>query len=195
MIINDEAGWILTSPSKCGTESIMSMVKKANVPYMYYQMPKHARVVPDEFRDYTRYMVVRNPYDRMWSAYQWLRRRKWWRHDEIVQMNFGQYCRMIYRLRDQHFDMLEDPTVHGGMSDWLFSCSDIAMAWEPTRVWRLEDEFDRMVRQLALGVEIKHTNADKSGVQPSWSRMADAYTNGAWAIEDCEQFGYELVNG
>lgn len=192
MIINENDGWILTSPSKCGTESVMSMVKKLGVDGLYYSMPKHARVVPDAYSEYRPYMLVRNPYDRMWSAYQWLRRRKWWEHERISRMNFGSYCKMIKDLRWDNMELLDDPAVHGGMSDWLFSCTDIDSTWEPEVVFRLEDEFEDTAEELKLGSVIKHVNADKSGDKPKWTNAAIRLVNEAWAIEDCERFGYDL---
>lgn len=66
MIVGD--GFVIATPTKCGTHSWEALARA--VPSMELIRPQHLMVVPEEYEDHDRYIVVRDPYERlisMWS--------------------------------------------------------------------------------------------------------------------------------
>lgn len=98
MLISHKHEFIVAMPTKCGTNSLRNMalkwVRDGGDPDVLMEHPKlrHRMDVPEGCEEYQRYIVVRNPFHRMVSSFQWLLDHKnQWRHDELNKVLVEQY--------------------------------------------------------------------------------------------------------
>lgn len=84
MLVSDKYGFLIATPTKCGTTSLQGLVKqwqklggKPNVLRLIHgeDETKHRMVPLVEHWGYDRHIVVRDPRDRLCSMYEWLRRK------------------------------------------------------------------------------------------------------------------------
>lgn len=134
MIVSD-AGFIIATPTKCGTTTLEEMCRrhrggrkgtpKENFRIMDWAKPRrqHSMAMDVSLRNYQRFMMVRNPYDRWCSIYEYLRaphnytkwgakqiqgaewRGTWHYHDpERTRrpMTFGEFLEFIIRERKEY---------------------------------------------------------------------------------------------
>lgn len=78
MLISDEHMFLVALPTKCGTNSMRNMAaaweRDGGNPLVLREIPalRHRMDVPAGCEDYRRAIIVRNPYDRLVSAFQYL---------------------------------------------------------------------------------------------------------------------------
>lgn len=92
MLISDKYEFIIATPVKTGTTSLqslaMSWLRRDGDPHVLRLMSghggettKHRMCPPHGLEHYTRYMTVRNPFTRVPSMYEWMRK---WPHPSVL---------------------------------------------------------------------------------------------------------------
>ncbi len=139
------------------------------------------KVLPAEvFDSYFKFAFVRNPWDRLVSEYEFIRRRPdHGRHSKVTKMNFNEYIVYQSRRRDAHqIDMLADKQGNILM--------DFIGKFES-----LDEDWDRVATKLGIeNRELGHRK--KSGIkdykayytQETWDLVADLWKR------DILAFGY-----
>lgn len=92
MLISHEFKFIVGLPTKCGTNSMRNMALKHERHSkeswrQLHERPelRHRLDVPADCEDYNRAMIIRNPFSRIVSMYEYLRRHKWeWKYKDIM---------------------------------------------------------------------------------------------------------------
>lgn len=186
MILGEK--FVISTPTKVATESLMRLAK--DYPSLLrYEPPKHSRFAPEGYIQ--RIMIVRDPYDRMESAYKWLSRRKWW--DEMNGLEFTDYLIFIRQLRRNNLLYLYDPrcqSQNNKMWDWIFNQTDFFDVYQPTKTVRLEDGWDWLWDLLGVELEMPHINKATSS-EIEWTAKDIKLVDDCWASDDCFAFGYK----
>lgn len=124
MLVSDKYRFIIACPTKTGTNSLRAVVEKwkrsgGDVRVLNLlsgeDSTRHRIAPPPGKESYTRYMMVRNPVERLVSMYEYLRRKEWeWSAKEIlrVEADKGREAAwvhmleiiMLYRDSDGYFD-------------------------------------------------------------------------------------------
>ena len=90
MIISHDGEFLIGTPTKCGTHTLEAVAKRAERRGLGSQLciagpiapdtsrRQHHMYVPKEWAHYRRLLLVRNPYDRAVSLYEWLRDPAWY---------------------------------------------------------------------------------------------------------------------
>jgi hypothetical protein len=91
MIVSHKHKFIIALPTKNGTNSFRNMalgfVRNGGDPDIVQELPKlrHRMDVPEGCEGYQRAIVIREPYSRVASMYEYLRRHSWeWKYDQIA---------------------------------------------------------------------------------------------------------------
>ena len=92
MLISHKHEFIVGLPTKCGTNSMRNMAINYNKRGTHwdelYEIKelRHRMDIPVEYEHYTRAIVVRNPFARVVSMYEYLRRHSWeWKNKDILE--------------------------------------------------------------------------------------------------------------
>ena len=90
MIVSHDGEFLIGTPTKCGTHTLEAVAKRAERRGLGSQLciagpiapdtsrRQHHMYVPAEWAQYRRLLLVRNPYDRAVSLYEWLRDPAWY---------------------------------------------------------------------------------------------------------------------
>ena len=139
------------------------------------------KVLPDEiFNSYFKFAFVRNPWDRLVSEYEFIRRRpNHGRHSKVIRMEFDEYIVYQSKRRDAHqIDMLADKQGNLLM-DFVGKFENLEKDW--------------LYVAKKLGIENKELgHRKKSGIkdykayytQENWDLVADLWHR------DIDAFGY-----
>ena len=139
------------------------------------------KVLPDEiFNSYFKFAFVRNPWDRLVSEYEFIRRRpNHGRHPKVIRMEFDEYIVYQSKRRDAHqIDMLADKQGNLLM-DFVGKFENLEKDW--------------LYVAKKLGIENKELgHRKKSGIkdykayytQENWDLVADLWHR------DIDAFGY-----
>lgn len=91
MLISHEHKFIVGLPTKCGTNSMRNMaltyMRTAGTEELQeVRELRHRLAVPEGCEGYQRAMVIRNPFSRVTSMYEYLRRNTWeWKYKELME--------------------------------------------------------------------------------------------------------------
>lgn len=203
MIVADGEFIIATTP-KCGTYSWRSFANI--VPGMRQVLPLHTMDVPDELAGLTRYINVRDPYDRLVSIWTYLRiSETQYGHRVVKDMSFKQF---LYWFAEQK-SMADDAEWRMGKSPWTWtktqsqSMDRLSGGIVPVTPLKLE-EIDESVRLLVerhnlvipdgkLRKGMFHGNRTEQHRKPfAWTIETIALAkNSCGAGEDAKRFGYK----
>lgn len=179
----------------------------------------HLMVPPPEYALLDRFLITRDPYDRLVSIYNFLRRnRSQWGSDEIQGFTFSQFVTWFARKRKEYMD---DPKLTSRRAPWLW----LMNCWEnwnlmlsvPGRLmpgmtnclaWKLEEANDLLamlkdVYEIPTHRDTMYRGNTADSVRgekgSSWkigkyysSRKTLNTVNEMWAAEDCKKFFYPL---
>ena len=210
-------GFVIANPTKTGKESIEALAKVTDG--MFYIRTNHMMPVPEQYADYDRHMMTRDPYHRLISIWNYIGRRKTdWGH-EMAQKPFHEF---VPEFLDARAKLLthESTDTYGAPGVWIYNqtdnwnilCSDAHLDGSysvPCYQWKLE-EADAMVGWMMVrygiepGREFPRTNTadnhkERSGQRPGPYRLATYYVGKKlrsrvweeWSGEDCRTFGYD----
>lgn len=93
MLVSHEYKFIVGLPTKCGTNSMRNMAiahargssRKKDELHEIKEL-RHRMDVPEGCEDYARAIIIRNPFSRIVSMYEYLRRNTWeWKYKDIME--------------------------------------------------------------------------------------------------------------
>ena len=210
MIVDHENRFIIATPTKCGTTSIEALARSRGkrLGLSTVRPRQHRMVVPEEYVSFRRYMMVRNPYDRLASIYLYLSNPSnysQWAHWEVVDKTFTQFCYWYIKQRE-HYGIQSACDPGGAASDdkwyrspnlWLVSLGECQRVLKPHDFIRLENlaEDLKSTGRDDWGGNMLHsnrsTNRKKETRSMYSSKQALQRVNEAFAFVDCMQLGYE----
>jgi len=210
MIVDLEYGSVIATPTKCGTTSIEALARSrgSRLGLTTVRPRQHRMVVPDEYANFRRYMMVRNPYDRLASIYLYLSNPSnysQWAHWEVVDKTFTQFLYWYVRMRD-HYNIQLAVDPGGAAHDdrwykspnlWLVSLGECMQVLQPQGLIRLENlEADlKETGRDEWGGKMLHsnrsTNRKKETRAMYGSKQALQKVNQSFLLSDCERLGYE----
>lgn len=95
MIVSETHRFVIATPVKTATKSIESAARRGGLRQV--KPLEHRMGVPKEYEDYDRFIMVRNPWARLPSVYEWLRRdgnkSQWPRGHQAATEPFGAFLR------------------------------------------------------------------------------------------------------
>lgn len=201
--------FVLATPSRCGTHSFQALAR--STPGMEWIPTMHSMEVPEQYDDLDRILIVRDPYDRLVSIWDLLRR--WtamWGHREMKDMTFDEFVHWFHAKRHLH---MRDPKATSKRAPWLWlwNCTENANVFMPSQVLYLE-EADLALKYLIAnyGIQPKkrdievmyrgNTSDNSRGGKRGWDlerfyskKRTLATVNDMWAAMDCESFGYGAI--
>lgn len=184
--------YVIASPTKTGTKSLVTLARSRPELGLRYVPNGHRMHAPAGCAHFTRHLIVRNPYARLASIYDYLRRRVGdWGHREAASLSFPVWLDHFLDLRRDfsaaNYDA-EPPSI------WLatqYECWRILMA---DHFWRLEEIGD-LLRALKIDAELPRVNQG-----PARRRLSAVFTKHCrqrvweeWSRMDCEWFGYKRL--
>lgn len=130
MLVSHEFEFIVGMPTKCGTNSMRNMANKhaqgsARKHDELHEIKelRHRMDVPNGCEHYSRAMIIRNPFSRIVSMYEYLRRHNWeWKYKDIIaaEERLGRrkaWTWFLNMLIDEQVEAAEKPydrrKVHG----------------------------------------------------------------------------------
>lgn len=128
MLLSHEYQFIVGLPTKCGTNSMRNMGIKSNRSGRAHELHeirelRHRMDVPEGCGSYTRAIVIRNPFSRLVSMYEYLRRHSWeWKYSWIMEQErkHGRelaWNHFLHMMIDEQLEAAEKPywarKVHG----------------------------------------------------------------------------------
>lgn len=178
------AGYVIANPTKTGTQSLVQLARENPRLGLIYRSKGHGMTVPSEFADYTRHLVVRDPYQRLCSIYDHARRSKGL-SGLRAELPFPRWV-------SYYLDMRRLWKGNGGACDdmpgmWYNNQADCWRALKGNYFWPLE-QIDKLLLTLHLP-QISCLNTSPCP-HPSYDGVDLARLNDEWAGEDCETFGY-----
>lgn len=117
MIVSDRHKFLIATPTKTGAQSLRAMaetwVRRGGDPSQLRQhWPlEHRMSIPEGSEDYARWIVVRDPYRRLVSMYNYLRRPGYyqqWEHEAAAARTFTDWLAWYAEQRDR-YDTAEWP--------------------------------------------------------------------------------------
>lgn len=163
MIVSMTKRIVICTPMKTGTNSLLAALVRPGE--FEHVRPTHG-VEYETGAGWRRVLVVRDPYERLWSQFQYMSRRA----NEFDRFpGDSDFSRFLHFHRAQRLD----PQL-----GW--NCSRIADAFRPTEVWKLEE----------IGRWMPRLNASPS--RPARFSKRDLKFMRPYALPDCERFGYEV---
>ena len=198
--------FVLATPSKCGTHSFKALANATTG--MQWINTMHLMEVPEEYSDLDRILIVRDPYDRLVSIYNFLlHNRSQWGSNAIQGMSFDEFVEWFGGQRGLH---LTDPRATSRRAPWLWlwSCSENERIFLPDTFWHLEDadeclkwlieEYSLRTKKRDLETMYRGNTADSYRAGQTWP-LSQYYrrkstlrrVNRMWAEADCKLFDYE----
>lgn len=182
MLVATDGSWAFALPKKTGSQSLSGMLAAddngggdgVNV----------AKTI-GAFHDYKwegdgrRYMVVRDPRERLASMY-------WWSKKE---QNFNQGPGGADEWLQRFAAMLDQPRI-GDMDEWLVTQGEMARVFQPDKIFRFEEGLDAVVAYLGLYVRTQCRNVTK---EKNHERLAFSQTFKAIPSEICDWLDDDLL--
>lgn len=196
-------GFIIATPTKCASHSWEALAKA--VPELRWVMPQRHRMAPPEgCEDFDRYFCVRDPYERLVSAWSFIchsTNRSQWRAKEVRGMNLRDW--LVWFLKQQAWAN-ERPVQIRAPWHWTMTLrQNLAILGEPAQPIHTEDVDDWM-RILAdrYGFTLperrkqegmyRSNRAEQHRPAYNLSPAIIGLMNAAGAGADAERFGYPV---
>ena len=168
--------WAFGTPKKTGTHSVHSMLKQHGEIISPWHEPRWN--LPETC---TRYMIVRHPLDRLASMYWFSRRVK---------------SAWLKKHADQGLEQWLEHFMRGDNTQWNGTLDAFASIWRPTKVFKIEDGFERIADHMFLSHSItctpRKTNVTKSraDVAETFSEVSSELMKAVhnWAQADMERW-------
>ena len=183
MIVNDKLKFVFVSMTKCGTQSINTLLTKEFGGQRYTNVKKK---IDDNNLDYFKFTVSRNPYERMVS---W-----WWAMCKVDGDRYGHKKELKNAgLSESLFDFLtlweKKPYYGHTMSSWLILNPPL------DKIIKLENiEELNSLPFITTALIIPKINVHKE--RPSWEELLDndshKLINRVYA-DDFKNFNYEMI--
>jgi len=192
---------VFVAVPKTATRSIYEILK-TNFNGELYDHQDHMRVIPNEFKNYFSFTVVRNPYDRICSTY-WHLCKKENKRSKMYD-SFG-YLREFEKggqpntLESYLHAIQIRPSLHSPQQYLWHNRNRIDQV---LRFENLQEDFNTLpFIKESINLPYKNVTAVIKGVEnsnprPSWQEMIDSATGkmiNSIYKEDVERFGYERI--
>lgn len=178
--------FVIATPTKTGAQSLSYWAKRRAE--LTYLPEGHRMNAPDEQMRF-RYLMVRNPYARLYSIYKYLMRRETteWGCIEARRLSFAAWVDHFLSMRSSFSIRDYDAAAP---SIWLATLADCRELFVPHRFWRLE-EIEDLPAHLGVSGPIPHLNRNPSPDPSPYTNDVDMKRVwDEWAGRDCELFGY-----
>ena len=175
--------YFLHIPKTAGT-SIASAFGFGKVHRSYEDLRKHA-----QWGKWHSFAVVRNPWERLLSAYSYLKRR----HERpyVPGMSFGCFLRLGYESYNPGLYDGEDKTQFwwATQSDWLVRDNEVVVK-QIIRFDNLHEEFAKMSKRFNLNLILPHVNSSDHVHYRHYYNREDLEIVRKWFAEDIDRFGF-----
>lgn len=177
MIISYENKFVYIAIPKTGSASIRSWCKRYGG--LKTKIPYHSYIVPDQYRDYSIFTTVRNPYERCWS---------WYNFEGKTYESFIKYMEDLILWKNDGYSYREFPQqyitqteyIKRGNVDYVIKLEELDMEVLPFINEKTVIPHSRKTKNKPKGSALKYLkNSEKKLVQE-------------YCLEDFEELGYEL---
>lgn len=159
---------------------------------------------PREWKEYFKFAVIRNPWDRFWDSYKYaIANDSYWRRrvglphqdrETLLNVPFLTLCKEFHKFKDKLIHPCWKP-----QSYWLFDWETGELVVDIIlRMETIDQTFPQLAVQMGWGdINLERVNTDESGIEGSYK---DAFKGDQEAIEaveeimspDTKQFLYEF---
>lgn len=195
-------GFVIGTPTKCGTHSWEALAKA--VPSMDLIRPQHLMDPPDEYKQYDRYIIVRDPYERlvsMWSFICHSPNRTQWGAKETRGMSLTDWLRWFLprqREASERTWQFRSPWV---WTKTMSECADrLRVGNLFLRIEEADEDMRAMIKEYRLEVPERRQregmyHSNRADMHRPYYRMSGSVLdmmNEAGAHDDALRFGYPV---
>lgn len=185
MIVCDRHKFLIGTPTKTGTNALRSCLIERGEIGCYHLLPKHRMDVPPRQQYHFKYLVVRNPYDRLVSMFHYLNKRG-------GQWGDGHFSTFKEFIRFHQERRMSKPSV-----DWTNNNVENKRILRPAKVFHQENLF-LLLRDIESRFKVELPALTRINVSQDRGPWQDYYDKSdfdvvrEWCRQDCHLFGYEL---